>query len=74
LVGRLHADRSGLPVTASGGPPSRATTSSRPSPATCCGSAVTQRERPHGAPWAASGKPATALPDRWIQVQKWAAQ
>jgi hypothetical protein len=68
LTGRLHADRSGLPVTASGVPPSRSTTSSRPSPATSRGppsrnaSARTPRPGPHQ-------EPAAAFADRWIQAQ-----
>jgi Transposase DDE domain group 1 len=41
---------------------------SRPSPATCRGSAVTQRERPHAEPWPRQ-EPATAFADRWIQAQ-----
>jgi hypothetical protein len=49
------ADCSRLPVTASEGSPGCTTTSSRLSPATSCGSAVTQRERPHATPGAASG-------------------
>jgi Transposase DDE domain group 1 len=49
------ANCSRLPVTASEGSPGCTTTSSRLSPATSCGSAVTQRERPHATPGAASG-------------------
>ena len=59
LGSSAHADCSGLPVTASEGSPSCSTTSSRLSPATSCGSAVTQLKRTHAAPGAASGNQST---------------